>query len=63
MWEKMIEVLEGYYHPSNGGTWTRGLRTFLYYGAGAIFSKRVAEEKRYIFPGSLFLVEVDMRVW
>ncbi|KAL3680307.1 hypothetical protein R1sor_023263 [Riccia sorocarpa] len=41
----LIDLLEQYYHPSNGGPWTRSLERFLHYLV-YYFQKRLAFEQR-----------------
>ncbi|KAL2630922.1 hypothetical protein R1flu_015608 [Riccia fluitans] len=41
----LIDLLEQYYHPSNGGPWTSSLERFLYYLV-YYFQKRLAFEQR-----------------
>uniref|UniRef100_A0A7N0VL51 Proteasome activator subunit 4 n=1 Tax=Kalanchoe fedtschenkoi TaxID=63787 RepID=A0A7N0VL51_KALFE len=43
--EKLVNLLEQYYHPSNGGRWTYSLERFLFYLV-LIFQKRLLSEKR-----------------
>ncbi|CAM8952984.1 unnamed protein product [Rhodiola kirilowii] len=43
--EKLVDLLEQYYHPSNGGRWTYSLERFLFYLV-LIFQKRLLSEKR-----------------
>ncbi|KAI5058974.1 hypothetical protein GOP47_0025293 [Adiantum capillus-veneris] len=47
----MVDLLEQYYHPSNGGQWTSSLEKFLRHTV-AFFLKRLAEEKRQQFVNS-----------
>ncbi|KAL4185907.1 hypothetical protein AMTRI_Chr10g8130 [Amborella trichopoda] len=43
--EKLADLLEPYYHPSNGGRWTSTLERFLWYLV-AIFQKRLLHEQQ-----------------
>lgn len=43
--EKMVDLLEQYYHPSNGGRWSYSLERFLRYLV-YYFQKRLAQEQR-----------------
>ncbi|XP_047315811.1 proteasome activator subunit 4 [Impatiens glandulifera] len=42
--EKIVDLLEQYYHPSNGGRWTYSLERFLFYLVIA-FQKRLQQEQ------------------
>lgn len=42
--EKLVNLLEQYYHPSNGGRWTYALERFLFYLVN-IFQKRLQHEQ------------------
>lgn len=44
--EKLVNLLEQYYHPSNGGRWTYSLERFLYYLV-ITFQKRLQREQQY----------------
>ncbi|KAK9269629.1 hypothetical protein L1049_001406 [Liquidambar formosana] len=43
--EKLVNLLEQYYHPSNGGRWTYSLERFLYYLVYT-FQKRLQHEQQ-----------------
>ncbi|XAR56842.1 hypothetical protein NMG60_11037463 [Bertholletia excelsa] len=43
--EKLVNLLEQYYHPSNGGRWTQSLDRFLFYLV-ITFEKRLQHEKK-----------------
>ncbi|KAA8527119.1 hypothetical protein F0562_008652 [Nyssa sinensis] len=43
--EKLVNLLEQYYHPSNGGRWTYSLERFLFYLV-IMFQKRLQHEQR-----------------
>ncbi|PKI35691.1 proteasome activator subunit 4 [Punica granatum] len=45
--EKLINLLEQYYHPSNGGRWTYSLERFLFYLVGT-FQKRLQRQQRHM---------------
>ncbi|XP_047336646.1 proteasome activator subunit 4-like isoform X2 [Impatiens glandulifera] len=42
--EKMVNLLEQYYHPSNGGRWTHSLARFLFHLV-TVFQKRLQKEQ------------------
>ncbi|KAI4388556.1 hypothetical protein MLD38_000875 [Melastoma candidum] len=44
-YEKLINLLEQYYHPSNGGRWTYSLQRFLFYLV-ITFQKRLRHEQQ-----------------
>ncbi|GMH05877.1 hypothetical protein Nepgr_007717 [Nepenthes gracilis] len=43
--QKLVNLLEQYYHPSNGGRWTHSLERFLFYLV-IIFQKRLQHEQQ-----------------
>ncbi|GAB4849826.1 hypothetical protein Ancab_004625 [Ancistrocladus abbreviatus] len=52
---KLVNLLEQYYHPSNGGRWTYSLERFLFYLV-AIFQKRLQHEQQTIDRQSAYTV-------
>nr|GMC51674.1 proteasome activator subunit 4 [Ipomoea batatas] len=59
--EKLVNLLEQYYHPSNGGRWTYSLERFLFYLV-TTFQKRLQREQQRKDKGEqseLFLGQVD----
>lgn len=49
--EKLVNLLEQYYHPSNGGRWTYSLERFLRYLV-ITFEKRLKQEQLHIDEGT-----------
>ncbi|CAI9088127.1 OLC1v1022373C1 [Oldenlandia corymbosa var. corymbosa] len=59
--EKLVNLLEQYYHPSNGGRWTYSLERFLFYLV-SMFQKRLLSEQKSRNDGiksELFLEQSD----
>ncbi|KAM7499059.1 hypothetical protein LguiA_023473 [Lonicera macranthoides] len=44
--EKLVNLLEQFYHPSNGGRWTYSLERFLFYLV-TTFQRRLQQEQKY----------------